>query len=287
MKRIAVALAVSLALPAWSQQSPPPPPPDDAPPEQPRPPAQVSEPGYYESCFGTPRVGAGRFSIYGEVPIPIGGDSAGSVPTPSVSGSKDGKAWLVVAAVALIVLPVVIYAVDNPAPPIVLQRFQCPTVSFDILGGADYGGALSNGSGGFVSSRFSFGVGHLASDFQFEASPSAVSGFSAHVLLRPTPREHIEGGLAIGYRRSVLGGRIQDGLEVGLPHSYALWRDGLRTLSLELRPLLLVSSRVEPSIEAAFAFPLFNVLRLRAGGRVYTFQGDLLWGMFAGISLTV
>jgi hypothetical protein len=287
---IAVAAILSLAFPAWPAETiaAPPPPPDDLSQEQPRPPAPASEMGYFESCFGVPRVGAGPFSIYGEVPIPIGGQSTGTSPSPpAVSGSKDGKVWLVVAVVAAMALPVVVYVVDKPAPRLVLQRFRCPTFSLDVLGGADNSVALRNGAYGFVSTRFTFGVGNLATDLQYDAAPGAVSAFSTHLLLRPTPREHIEGGLAIGYRRSVLAGRIQEGLEVGIPHRYALWRDGLRTLALELRPLLLVSSRLEPSLETAFLFPLAQVLHLRVGGRVFTFEGDLRWGLSAGLSLTL
>ena len=157
-----------------------------------------------------------------------------------------------------------------------------------VLGGADNGrSALGGGSFGFVSTRFSFGVGHFATDFQYDGAPRAVSAFSTHVLIRATPRDHVEGGLAIGYRRSVLRDRIQDGLEIGLPHRYALWRDGLRTVALELRPLLLLGSGIEPSFEAAFLFPLAQVLHLRVGGRVYTFEGDLLWGLSGGVSLTL
>jgi hypothetical protein len=291
---ILIALVLSSALPAWPEElaarAPPPPPPDDAAQEQPRPPAPFSELGYYESCFGVPRVGTGPFSIYGygEVPIPIGGNSSGTGPAaPLVSGSKDEKAWLVVAVVAAMALPVVVYVLDKPAPRLVLQRFRCPTFSLDVLGGADNGAGGGNGSSGFVTTRFTFGVGHFAADFQYDAAPNAVSAFSTHALLRPTPREHIEGGLAIGYRRSQLSGRVQEGLEIGIPHRYALWREGLRTLALELRPLLLVGSRFEPSLEAAFLFPLADVLHLRAGGRVYTFAGDLHWGLSAGLGLTL
>jgi hypothetical protein len=185
-------------------------------------------------------------------------------------------------------LPVVLYALDRPAPRLVLQRFRCPTFTLDVLGGADNGrSALGDGSFGFVSTRLGFGVGHVATDFQYDGAPRAVSAFSTHLLIRATPRDHVEGGLAIGYRRSVLRDRVQDGLEIGLPHRYALWRDGLRTVALEIRPLLLLGSGVEPSLEAAFLFPLAQVLHLRAGGRVYTFQGDLLWGLSAGLSLTL
>ncbi|MFL5312412.1 MAG: hypothetical protein ACJ79H_18410 [Myxococcales bacterium] len=286
---VAVALVLSLAFPAWPQVRPPPPPPDEDVPQLPREAPPAEEMGYFESCFGVPRVGHGPFGIAGEVVIPIGGASSGGVPSvPISSGSSDEKAWLVAAVLAAIALPVVVYAVDKPAPRLVLQRFSCPTFTLDVLGGAENGGsALGNGTFGFVSTRLGFAVGHIATDFQYDGAPRAVSAFSTHLVVRATPRDHVEGGLAIGYRRSVLGDRIQEGLEIGLPHRYALWRDGLRTLALEVRPLLMLGSRIEPSLEAAFVFPLAQVLHLRAGGRVYTFQGDLLWGLGMGLGLTL
>src|SRR5258708_29853177 len=92
---ITVALVLSLAFPAWSRDAAvglPPPPPDDE--NQPQP--QASEMGYFEGCFGVPRVGAGNIGIYGEVPIPIGRETAG-IPSPAISsGSKDDKAWLLI-----------------------------------------------------------------------------------------------------------------------------------------------------------------------------------------------
>jgi hypothetical protein len=286
---VAVALVFSLALPAWPEIPAPPPPPDDDVPRLPREVPQVDDAGYYGSCFGVPRVQTSPVGISGEVAIPVSGGSSGGTPSVSVpSGSSDEKAWLVAAVLAAMALPVVLYAVDSPAPRLVLQRFHCPTFTLDLLGGADNGrSTLGNGAFGFVSTRFSFGVGHIATDFQYDGAPRAVSAFSTHLLIRATPREHVEGGLAIGYRRSVLGDRIQDGLEIGLPHRYALWRDGLRTFALELRPLLLLGSSVEPSLEAAFLFPLAQVLHARVGGRVYTFEGNLLWGLLAGLNLTL
>jgi len=80
---------------------------------------------------------------------------------------------------------------------------------------------------------------------------------------------------------------IQEGFEIRLPHRYALWRDELKTVALEIRPLLLISSTVEPTLEAAFLFPLAQVLQLRVGGRAYTFQGELRWGVSTGLSLTL
>lgn len=285
---IAVAVVFSLALPVWPQElAPPPPPPDDE--DQPRPRQEPlsHEAGYYESCFGVPRVESPPFGVSGEVAIPIDGSGVGIPSVPVASKSTDEKAWLLAAVLAAVALPAVVYAVDSPAPRLVLQRFRCPTFTLDLLGGADNGAPLGNGAFGFVSTRFSFGVGHIATDFQYDGAPRAVSAFSTHLLIRATPREHVEGGLAIGYRRSVLRDRIQDGLEIGLPHRYALWRDGLRTVAFELRPLLLIGSSIEPSLEAAFLIPLAPVLQLRVGGRAYTFGGDLLWGLSTGLSLTL
>jgi hypothetical protein len=69
---------------------------------QPPPPPPAGEVGYFESCFGVPRVGAGQFGIYGEGPIPTGGQSGGTGPTaPAVSGLKDDRTWLVAAVLAL------------------------------------------------------------------------------------------------------------------------------------------------------------------------------------------
>ena len=280
---VAIALIAALALPANAAAPAPPPPPDDIPP-----PVSETQMGYYDRCFGVPRSPGGvNIGIYGEVPIgpaPVGPSPA---PIPSVS-SKDDKAWLVVLVVAVAVLPVVVYSVDDPAPGIVRQRFECPTFGLELTAGADNShDALGPGSFGVVSTRFTFGVSHIATDFQYDAAPGAVSGFATHVLVRATPKAHVEGGLAIGYHRSYLGNRVEDGIEFGLPHRYALWRDGLRTLSLDIRPMLLLGNRVEPSLEAAFLFPLAQVLQLRVGGRMFTFQGDFFWGLSGGLSLTL
>jgi hypothetical protein len=288
---LAVALVFSLALPAWPQEEPrPPPPPDDEVEQLPRPVPQAEQNGYYENCFGVPRVPPSPVGVgvSGEVVVPIGGGSGGVPSVPVTSKSTDEKAWLVAAVLAAIALPAVVYAYDRPASRLVLQRFRCPTFSLDFLGGFDKGRtAFGDGSYGFVSTRLGFGVGHVAADFQYDGASRSVSAFSTHLLIRPTPREHIEIGLAIGYRRSVLDDRVQDGFEVGLPHRYALWRDGLRTVALELRPLLMIGSSVEPSLEAALLFPLGQLLQLRAGGRAYTFAGDLHWGLSTGLSLTL
>jgi hypothetical protein len=292
-KLIAVALVFSLARPVVAQDmTPPPPPPDDE--GEPQPPPrqlpQAERTGYFDTCFGVPRVAPSPpIDIGGEVVVPIGGGgSSGGSSVSVASKSTDEKAWLIAAVLAAIALPAVVYAADKPATGVVLRRFQCPTFTLDFVGGVDNGHtAVGDGSYGFVGTRLGFGAGHVAGDFEYDGAPRSVSAFSTHLLIRPTPREHIEIGLALGYRRSVLDDRVQDGFEVGLPHRYALWRDGLRTLAFEVRPLLLLGSSIEPSLEAAFLFPLAPILQLRVGGRAYTFAGDLHWNLATGLSLTL
>src|SRR5207237_376273 len=232
---IAVALVFSLALPAWPQEETrPPPAPDDEVEPLPRAAPQAEQTGYYENCFGVPRVPSGPVGVgvSGEVVVPIGGGSSGVPSVPVTSKSTDEKAWLVAAVLAAIALPAVLYVYDKPAPRLVLQRFRCPPFTLDFLGGVDKGRTASgDGSYGFVSTRLGFGVGHVAADFQYDGASRSVSAFSTHLLIRPTPREHIEIGLAIGYRRSLLDDRVQDGFEIGLPHRYTFWRDGLRSFA--------------------------------------------------------
>lgn len=281
MRPLRLALALLLAARAAAAQAPPDP--------SREPPPPVEEAGYYERCFGVPQPGPGRVHIYGEVPI-SGGHGGGSISSvPHVSGSSDEKAWLILAVVAVAVLPIVIWGLDDEAPPIVAQRFACPTFGLDFSGGAQASRvALGNDTRGATTARFTFGVGHVATDLQLDLTSDAVNSFASHLLIRPTPKAHVEGGFAFGYRRMVFRGQVETGLEIGLPHRYALWRDELRTIGLELRPMLLFGGHgVEPSLEGAFVFPLHQVLHLRLGGTVFTFAGAFFWNLQAGFTLTL
>ena len=81
---------------------------------------------------------------------------------------------------------------------------------------------------------------------------------------------------------------MRQGFEVGLPHRYAFFRDGLRTVGLEVRPMLMVGTRgLDLGLEAAFVAPLTEFLHVRVGGRVYSFGSTLFWGGSAGLSLTL
>ncbi len=254
----------------------------------------MRESGYYDRCFGVPHGGYAPIGIYGEVPISGGGGGrgggggGGGLGTPNL-GSSDDKAWLVLAVVAIAALPVVLYSFDDPAERIVLERFSCPTFSFQWTGGIETSkDVLGNAAQGVSTGRLLFGYQHVATEFQFDGSSRSTSGFAARLLLRVTPKQHVEGGLSLGYRRAIFQDLSQDGFELGLPHEYTLWREGLRTVGLELRPsLLFTGGGVEPSLESYFRFPLLEVLHARVGGRVYTFSGALFWGAQFGLDLTL
>lgn len=275
MRWVAITLCVLLALPAAAEE-----------------PAPLPEQlGYYNRCFGVPQEGPGPVGVGGQLEIPLSGQGHHSgASAPSVPSSGDSAAWLVVLVIAVAALPVVVYALDSEPPPLVRARFLCPTFSVDSMGGAQTSSAALGGrSYGTSINRLTLGFGPLATDLQFElGSPGAVRAFASHLLLRPLPRSHVEGGLALGYRRAVFRGQEQEGLEVGLPHRYVFWRDGLRTVGLELRPMLMLSREgVEPSLEGALLLPLHDVLHLRVGAGLFTFGGALFWTAQGGLSLTL
>jgi hypothetical protein len=192
----------------------------------------------------------------------------------------------VLAVVVAMALPVVVYALDDDAPPVVVQRFHCPAMTFEGSGGSQTG--AEGVTAGVASGRLTFAMSHVGADFQFEAGPSAVNVFATHLLLRPTPEAHIEGGLALGYRNAFYNGLYRDGFEVGLPHRYAFWRDGLRTVGLDVRPFLVFGrAGLDAGLEAAFVFPLAEFLHVRAGGRVFSWGSTLLYGFDAGLSLVL
>lgn len=303
--------------PAYQQPAPAPAPavPDYQPPpygqvpisnpvmEQPEaaPPQQQQQMGYFDRCFAVPA------QLWVQ-PVPRLGvvvSSGSSGPRPSSGGSSssssgggnggnvgsggDGKAFLILAVVAAMVLPVVVYALDSDAPPIVVQRFHCPSFGFEGYGGGESSpSALPGAFATMGIGRVTMAYSYFATDFQFDISPFAVSALSTHFIVRVTPKKHVEGGLALGYHRAMFDGEVRDGFELGVPHRYAFWRDGLRTLGLELRPSLIFGGRgLDAALDAAFIIPLFEILHLRAGGRVFSFGRDIFWGFNAGLNLTL
>lgn len=267
-------------------------------------PVEPPPPTYAQQCFGypsglyllpLPRVSTG-LALNGSTPrngtgstssgSGSGSNSGGSSGSAG-SGGGDGKALLVIAVLVAIALPVVIYAFDDEAPRAVQQRFGCPSFHLDLQGGVDTGVAFS-GARPFGQGRFTMAFGYFGTDVQGDFSPSAVSTFAAHVLLRIFPRQHVEGALSAGYRRMVVGGQVRDGFDVGLPHRYAFWRDDLRMLGLELRPSLQFGpAGIDPALEAAFIAPIFELLHLRLGGRVFSYGNAIVVGGTAGLTLGI
>lgn len=285
-------------------QQPAPVEPSYAPVQQPPSYAPVSQPvqpppTWAQQCFGypsgtyllpLPRVSTG-LAVTGSSSSSGGGttgsSSSGGSSSSAGGGGGDGKALLVIAVLVAIALPVVIYAFDDDATPVVQQRFGCPSFQLDLQGGADTGVAFS-GPRPFGQGRFTMAFGYFGTDVQGDFSPAAVSTFAAHALLRIFPRQHVEGALSAGYRRLVVGGQVRDGFDVGLPHRYAFWRDDLKMLGLEVRPSLQFGpAGIDAAIEAAFIAPVFELLHLRLGGRVFSYGNAIIFGGTAGLTLGI
>lgn len=272
---------------------------------QPPAPAPVDQPmpTYAQRCFGYPS-GAYLMPIPHSPVIVTGG---GSVPQSTSStrrssgssggtgsggsigggGGGDGKAFLIIAVVVVALLPVVVYALDADAPPIVQQRHWCPSLHLDLEGGLDTGVAFP-GPRPFGQGRLTMAMGVIGGDVSFDLNPSAVSSFAAHGLLRILPKQHVELAVAAGYRRNFVGNQVREGFEIGIPHRYAFWRDDLRMVGLELRPsLIIVPGSVDAMLEGSFIAPVFELLHLRLGARVYSFGNAIVFGGTAGLTLGI
>jgi hypothetical protein len=299
MRLTLLALFVARAALAQEPSTPPPQPSELMPPAPVQAPPPL--PTYAQQCFGypsgaylmpLPRVGT-SLSFSGN-----GGSASGSGSTSTSSsdgssgsigggGSGDGKALLVLAVLIAVALPVVIYAIDDDAPRIVQQRFECPSFQLDLMGGVDTGVAFP-GARGVGQGRFTMNLGSFGTDVQFDLSPAAVNVFNAHALLRLSPKLHLEPAIAVGYRRLTVGSSVRQGFDVGLPHRYVFWRDDLRSFGLELRPSLMFGpSGIDPALEAALTVPLIELIHFRLGGRVFSYGNAIVLGANAGVSLTI
>ncbi|MDP1825393.1 MAG: hypothetical protein Q8L48_19200 [Archangium sp.] len=241
---------------------------------------------YYAVNPATSSAPLSSFHTAQPVGSPGSGPSAPSGGSSGGGGSIDGKALLVLAVVIVAALPVIVYAVDSDAPAVVEQRFHCPSFGFDAVGGVDLGDSV--GPAGSGSGRFTFGIGYFGSDFQFDLSAGSINAWSGHLLLRILPKSHLEPNLAFGFRTMSLGGRTRSGLEVGVPHRYVLWREGLRQFSIELRPTFMFGlGSFDVGLEAALLIPLVEPIHLRAGGKVQSFGNEVIGGFNAGLSFSL
>ena len=266
------------------------------------PPVPTSMPTYLERCFIVPGqvwipATDGRYSFVNPATssAPLSSfhtaQPPGTSTTTATSGSSggggsiDGKALLVLAVVVVAVLPIIVYAADSDAPAVVEQRFHCPTFGVDAVGGVDMG---PQGYAGTGSGRLTFGYAYFGSDFQFDLSPGSINSWSGHLLLRIAPKEHIEPNLAFGFRSMSTRGLTRNGLEVGVPHRYVLWREGLRQFSIELRPTFMFGlGAFDVGLEAAVLIPLVEPLHLRVGGKVQSFGNEVIGGLNAGLTFSL
>jgi len=253
---------------------------------------ELSGQSYWDRCYGGTQ-GQPGYVVFGSYPTghpppsPVSGGMGGS-PAGSFTGggAGGGEALLVVAVVAAAALPIIVYALDADPPPQVLRRFYCPSVAFDGWGGAESGHPTAPWAG-IAAARIRFAVSHFGTDVQFDVIFVGVGSFSVYVLLRPTPKEHLEGGLALGYKRSYLGSSMREGFEVGLPQLYTLWRLQGRQLQLELRPGVFITTQktVDVSVDTAVLIPVLEFLSVRLGSRAFSYDGQPMLGVSGGLSL--
>lgn len=318
------ALAVSLvfALAAHAQTPPPLVPLDDeapapvaepAPTPAPAPAAQpavapgAQDPSYFDRCFALPAAawvpspaGSGYFYVnpltnaaplsafHAAQPVGSSGSSSSSSSSSSSGSSSGGggdlgKAVLILAIVLVAVLPIVLYLATDDAPAIVEQRFHCPSFQLDAQGGVDIGFDKVSGVG---QTRFTFGWSYFGADFQYEYSGIGQRNLATHVMLRFKPKNFIEPAIAFGYRNIVYGNTVRHGIEVGVPHRYVFWRQGLRSFGLELRPTLFFGlGSLEGGLEGSLVYSVAEFLQVRAGGKVHSFGDQLFGGFIGGASL--
>ncbi len=292
------------------------PPPAAVQPQPPPPDEPYVAPTSWQRCFAVPAQAwvahptSGRYYLYGSHHLPLSGPVS-SAPAAGASGSNFhaatpvgqapprggsssggsaggvgdlGKAVLILAVVAVAILPIIIYALDSDAPPVVDQRFHCPSFGLDLYGGVDLAASVG-GVAGTGTGRLNFGYSYFGTDFEFTYSGTSITAWAGHLLLRIGPKNHIEPNLAFGYRSLALRGAVRHGLEVGVPHRYVFWRENLRQFALELRPTFTFGlGTFDVGLEGALVIPIVEPVHVRAGGRVQSFGDEVIGGVNLGLS---
>lgn len=297
-------LSAPPVMPTEEQVAPQPQPVADAPPAR----DEGVDATYWQRCFAVPAqvwvpMPTGRYlmvsgvraqqplsTFHAAAPVPPAPTGNTSTPGSSSGGGGlgnlgDGKALLIIAVVLVAALPIVLYVFDDDAPAVVEQRFHCPTFSFDAVGGADLRAAGAFGAG---SGRFTFGYSYFGADVQLDLSAGSVTAWASHLMLRLGPKKHLAPNLAFGFRSMTMDGVTRSGLEVGVPHRYVFFREGVREVSLELRPTLMFGlGAVDVGLEAGVIVPLVEPIHLRVGGRVQSFGEEVFGGVNAGLNFTL
>lgn len=235
-----------------------------------------------------------RLDVPAPLPAATGSSASfrGSPGSMSFSGlggvGKDaGYALLVIAAVVIALLPFIVYAADEDADALTAARFECPELAFSMAGGAQLTSDPSFPVVGIGTARVRGLYSYFGGDAQVDLpGPRMPAGqFSAHLLVRPPPKQHIEGALALGYRLQNGPGGQLTGFDIALPHQYVFHRDGYKSYGLELAPRFFINSRaVDAGVEAAAVVSLVDFIQLRLGANVFTHAAALQFAVNAGLS---
>ena len=197
------------------------------------------------------------------------GSTGGGGSFSGGSGAGAGYAILALAVVALAVLPIVVYAVDSEADPLTMERFYCPEFNFTANGGVQIPTGAGQNIVGLGVAKIRADIGYVGGMAELGIMPSGNSvgaTFSAHFLVRPPPKAHIEGALALGGRRAIGPGGTLDGFEIALPHTYVFNRDGYKKMGLELMPRVFINrTGLDVGADLSFVAPLADVLQVRVG----------------------
>lgn len=247
------------------------------------------------SCFlwgtGTRLHAHSDMGVVGQVgspSLPSGSTQAASsadAPLSGVSGGGSGEAFLALVVVAAVALPVIVYAVDEDADEKTLFRYGCPTFQLELSAGAVSTPVSADAWAPLGGFRLMFAQGPLGLDASLESTldPRHYGAMDAHLLLRPPPKRHIEGALALGVRRVVFGGAERNGFELALPHRYVISRAFGGAIGFDLRPAVFVGTRgVDYRVEGGMTFPI-GFTSFKVGVSVFSFDTHVRAGAYAGI----
>lgn len=223
------------------------------------------------------------------VDVPTGSPTAASSaqgPLSGVGSGGSGEGMLMIAVLAAAALPIVLYAVDSEAEEQVMFRHHCPSFDLQVVSGAMSLPSNQNGITGLAGVRATFGYAAIGFDLGYETTfvPGAYGSADAHFLLRPPPKKHVQGALALGVRRVVFGGAANDGIEIALPHRYVLTRAWGRPFAIEVDPGVLIGLRgVDYRLDAGLSIPA-GVMNVRVGARIFSFDSYLRGGGYLGFN---
>lgn len=286
MRWLLLAVGLLAVLPAAAQPAVPSHPPAQSPPPAPCPPA--GEPTDRPECTeGTNNVSLGHLNV--DLPSTLGGNSgSGPESVGSLSGGN-GEIVLLVLVAAAAVLPLIVYAMDEPAAPLVRARWDKPSGHFAVTGGGV--GLFNTGDWAPVGGLYaSGGYQAIAVDAAAEGAFSNASfgELSTHLLVRPPPRQHVELALAVGVRRTSLNGQQRTGLDLELPHTYAFDYIGAWPIGAYLRPgITFDSAGIDGHLHGGLYFPLGLGCELRLGARAFSLREQLTFGADLGFGASL